>query len=188
MNRQWILLWLLGLTAVAAGCRNDGEVVKRLNSNNAVVRLAAAREVAKAAAPRGIRGRLTSLLRGSPDGRVVEALIQRLKDPLPEVRIMATKALGNLKSRRAVPHLQESLKDDVPDVSREAVASLGKIGDRRALPALAGVLNDPGLGLTAIWSLGSIGDQEAISLLLPLVKSKDKYVRYNTMQALKRLR
>ncbi len=188
MNRQWILLCLLGLTVAGAGCGSDGGVIKRLNSNNTAVRLTAATEIAKAAASRGIRGRLTSLLKGSPDGGVVEALIQRLKDPLPEVRIVAAETLGNLKSHQAVPHLQEALKDDVPNVPREAAASLGKIGDRKALPALAGLLDEPDLRLTAIWALGSIGDREAIPLLLPLVESKDKYVRYNAMQALKNLR
>lgn len=147
-----------------------------------------AREIAQDAAATGIRGRLASLFKGSPGKRVVEALIQRLQDPSPEVKGMAVKALGNLKSHQAVQGLIEAFKDEAPAVRLEVAASLGKIGDRKAVPTLAGVLDDPDLRLTAIWALGNIGDREAIPLLLPFTGSDDKYLRYNAMQALKKLK
>lgn len=187
MSWRWALLGFLGLIAWAAGCGSNEEWVGLLHSSNPVVRLAAASEIARLAAPTGMRGRLASLLQGSVDERVIEALIQRLADPAPEVRVRAARALGNLKSRQAIPRLQETLKDEVLEVRREAASSLGKILDPRAIPALASALDDPDLRLTVIWALGNIGDGEAVPLLLPLVESRDRYVRYSAMQALKKL-
>lgn len=76
------------------------------------------------------------------DSRVVEALIQMLKDPDRAVREDATIALGNIGDPKAVDALIEAMKDG--SVRRHAIASLGMIGDPRAFPAVLDALKGKG--------------------------------------------
>lgn len=76
------------------------------------------------------------------DSRVVEALIDMLKDPDRAVREDATIALGNIGDPKAVDALMEAMKDGT--VRRHAIASLGMIGDSRAFPAVLDALRGKG--------------------------------------------
>jgi len=75
--------------------------------------------------------------------RVVEALIELLKDSDRAVREDATIALGNIGDPAAVDGLLETMKDGT--VKRHAIASLGMIGDPRALPAVLDALKGKGI-------------------------------------------
>ena len=74
--------------------------------------------------------------------RVVDALVELLKDSDRAVREDATIALGNIGDPRAVDGLIEAMKDGA--VRRHAIASLGMIGDPRALPAVLDALKGKG--------------------------------------------
>jgi HEAT repeat protein len=76
------------------------------------------------------------------DPRVVDALIDMLKDPDRAVREDATIALGNIGDSKAVDALMEAMKDGT--VRRHAIASLGMIGDPRAFPAVLDALKGKG--------------------------------------------
>ena len=67
-------------------------------------------------------------------------LVERLQDPLAEIRRTAAQALGNLHIREASEPLAAALRDEVLTVRLEAVSSLGKIRDPRGLQPLAAVL------------------------------------------------
>lgn len=58
-------------------------------------------------------------------------LVERLRDPVADVRKTAAKTLGELKARDAVPALVEAASD--PDVRFAAIAALTAMPDRKAL-------------------------------------------------------
>ena len=78
------------------------------------------------------------------DARVVDALVEALKDEDRAVREDATIALGIIGDPRAVDGLVEAMKDGA--VKRHAIASLGMIGDARALTPVLDALKGKGMG------------------------------------------
>lgn len=106
-----------------------------------------------------------------------------------EIRLAAIKALGDIKDKNAVIVLIGVLREGDTRLGKAAVESLGKIGDSRAVPDIIQFLNknnEP--SLTAIWALGNIGDGRAIPTLTGLLNNKNKYVRYDAAQSLKKIR
>src|SRR5262249_12708532 len=92
----------------------------------------------------------------------VHHLTQALKDPEPDVRARAARALADAGSlRQAIPMLIVSLRDTNREVRVEAAVALGNIGPLTAdvVPALTQALNDPVLevGTRAATALGIIG-------------------------------
>ena len=77
------------------------------------------------------------------DPRVVEGLIQAVKDEDRAVREDATIALGIIGDSHAVDALIEAMKDGA--VKRHAIASLGMIGDARALQPVLDALKGKGI-------------------------------------------
>jgi HEAT repeat protein len=185
MSRRFVF-WMAPALLFAA-CGRDASLVKRLENDNPLVRLSAAREIAADAAASGVRGVAVWVLKGVPGSSVARTLVERLGDPSAEVRQTAARALGNLHIREASEPLAAALRDEVLTVRLEAVASLGKIGDPRGLEPLAGVLDDPELRAPTIWALAAIGDRRAVPLLKPLAENPDGAVRFNARRALRRL-
>jgi HEAT repeat protein len=185
MTRGFVF-WMATALLFAA-CGGDASLVKRLENDNPLVRLSAAREIAADAAASGVRGVVVWVRKGVPGPSIVRALVERLRDPSAEVRQTAARALGNLRIREASEPLAAALGDEVLTVRLEAVASLGKIGDPRGLQPLAAVLDDPELRASAIWALGAIGDRGAVPLLKPLAEHPDGVVRFNARRALRKL-
>ena len=77
------------------------------------------------------------------EDRVVDALIERLRDEDRAVREDATIALGIIGDPKAVDGLVDVMKDGI--VKRHAIASLGMIGDARALPPVLDALKGKGI-------------------------------------------
>ena len=77
------------------------------------------------------------------ESRVVEALINMIKDPDRAVREDATIALGNIGDPQAVDALLEAMKDGT--VKRHAIDSLGMIGDPRAFQPVLDALKGKGI-------------------------------------------
>ena len=94
---------------------------------------------------RALGGMTTDYQMGRPwirESRVVEALINMLKDPDRAVREDATIGLGNIGDAQAVDALIDAMKDG--SVRRHAIASLGMIGDPRAFQPVLDTLKGKG--------------------------------------------
>ena len=72
------------------------------------------------------------------DARVtaVDALIDAMKDPNPQVRFRAVWALGKIGDSRAYPTIVELTHDPDSAVSYDAIMALGELGDARAVEPL----------------------------------------------------
>jgi HEAT repeat protein len=102
------------------------------------------------------------------------ALIERLLDPAPAVRLRLAEALGRRGCREAVPDLMTLLKDQTGHVRAAAATALGRIGEPAAVAALAGLLGDPfpdvrAAGMDAIVAVGG-ADEARRGLVLALLE------------------
>jgi len=75
----------------------------------------------------------------------VEAGLELLDEPSPEIRAGAAAYLGMRGAAEAVPKLIRLLRDPDAGVRCSAAAALGTIGDPRALPFLERALADSDL-------------------------------------------
>lgn len=76
------------------------------------------------------------------DDRLIEKLIESLKDKDPAVRWESAMKLGDLKDNRAVVPLISAMADAHPYVRRRAAFALGELHDLRAIDSLIKALND----------------------------------------------
>jgi HEAT repeat protein len=92
----------------------------------------------------------------------VPALVAALTDPLPEVRLEAARALGNIADPRAIEPLRRALDDRHFHVRRMAAAALGQFDDPRVLETLTALCLqvEPyyGVRLRAGLSLSTLGE------------------------------
>jgi HEAT repeat protein len=91
--------------------------------------------------------------------KVVDKLLDMLKDPDRAVREDATIALGMIGDPRAVEGLIEAMKDGA--VKRHAIMSLGMIGDARALPPVLNALKGKGIPQDGTPTPGCIVSEDA---------------------------
>ena len=126
---------------------------------------------------------------GDLDGRsATGALTEFLDSSQPKgTRLLATRALGKIGQDEAVPILIRAIPEDDLELRTATVEALGMIGDVRAVQPLIEQAKQTNVQLTAIWALGNLRCQESIAALTELLKSDDKFVRYNARQSLKRL-
>ncbi len=98
----------------------------------------------------------------------VEELITALRDPIPEVRREAAKALGAIGDPRAVPALLQLLKDPASGLTLEAAEALGAIGSPDATDELTMLLDDERIEarIAACQALKRIADPRALPALL----------------------
>ncbi|MGH7230031.1 MAG: HEAT repeat domain-containing protein [Nitrospiraceae bacterium] len=93
------------------------------------------------------------------DPKVVDRLIEVLKDSDRAVREDATIALGMIGDPRAIDALIEAMKDGA--VKRHAIMSLGMIGNSRALPPVLDALKGKGIRQDGTPTPGCIVSEEA---------------------------
>ena len=77
---------------------------------------------------------------GAPES--VDAALEALRDPAPEMRWTAAMVLGRLGEPRAEDALIAALGDPHGEVRRQAAASLGYLGATKARPALEDLAGD----------------------------------------------
>jgi HEAT repeat protein len=108
-----------------------------------------------------------------------EAFMGALEAGVPELRMAAANALGELGESDAVPGLVDRFEDPDPRVRARAARACGDIGDPRATGPLAGLLSDPSADVRreAAEALGGIGNRQALEALLDLYDDADERVR-----------
>ncbi len=125
---------------------------------------------------------------------------ESLKEKFLNVRVMAIKAIGNLKNNNAVPTLLYCLnnKNENYRIRLACADALGKIGDRFAVSPLIDVVQDEDeksvyLKESATQALGLLGDKRALDPLLSILETKqgiaDKFsfLKERVLEALNRI-
>jgi HEAT repeat protein len=128
----------------------------------------------------------------SPTEKIIQALIEALKDKDPGVVKKAAEALGDIgpRAKAAVPTLIESLKDENKVVRQGTAEALGRIGPsaKAAVPTLIESLKDENKGVRwrASEALGKIGPEAkaAVPALTEALKDENEGVRQGTAEAL----
>jgi HEAT repeat protein len=108
-----------------------------------------------------------------------KAFVQALGSDIPELRMAAANALGELETSEAVPKLVERFDDPDPRVRARAARACGLITDPRATEGLVGLLSDSRAAVRreAADSLGRIGNRQALSALLGMYDDENERVR-----------
>ncbi len=105
-----------------------------------------------------------------------------LNDSDPDVRIFAAGILGESRLKQAFPALQKALTAPEENLRYAAAEALGKIGEKKAIPILVECLKDQWVRYPSIESLGLLDASEAIPELLGLYE-EDEWVRVAVIEA-----
>src|SRR4030067_1113236 len=183
LRKIFSVFFLLGLitTAGCSRCSNPylnpdiKDYLKNLKSSNVVIKREAINKLGKL--------QITE---------AVPAMIRLLSEDSAEIRPDIIEALGNIGDRTALYSLINRLNDDNLRVREKVIEALGKLADKRAVPALVSILEQKDKKsesevLIAIWALGNIGDKSAVPILNSLLGDNNRYVRFNSTQALKKI-
>lgn len=113
------------------------------------------------------------------DWAKVQAFVKALSAEIPELRMAAANALGELGEPKAVSPLVDRLNDTDPRIRERAARSLGMLGDPRAVDPLIRYLDDthPRVRREVAESLGTIGSDRAVSALRDLLDDPNETVR-----------
>lgn len=96
-----------------------------------------------------------------------DAVVALLEDPGVFVRLLATRALGNLGDRRHVEAVRRRLDDEAADVRWSAALALSRLNDTESAGRIAAMLADEDVRPWALLALSAIGtDAEAVKPLL----------------------
>ena len=120
-----------------------------------------------------------SLDEDAADWVKAKAFMRALDAEVPELRMAAANALGEINESDAVPKITERFDDPDPRVRARAARACGQISDPRATDALEGLLSDPKAGVRreAADALGSISNRQALQALLELYDDDSERVR-----------
>jgi len=113
------------------------------------------------------------------DKKLIERLIELLKDKDSKVRMSVVDVLGDIDSDNTVESLISLLKVKDRDVRWNVVYALGRIGSDRAIELLVPLLKDKDRDVCwdAAHALGYIGSDKAIVQLTSLLKDRNSIVR-----------
>gem|GEM_PF-3790175 len=128
-----------GQVRLLTGKRVEREGARRLAERRSIPRLA---EALRTSPDERDRERAARALGRIDDPRVVEPLIEGLRDIHPLVRKASAAALGETGRRRAVEPLLQLLDDPDPEVRREAQLALVRIGDAVLHPLISLLKDD----------------------------------------------
>ncbi|MFB6083648.1 MAG: HEAT repeat domain-containing protein [Halorientalis sp.] len=104
------------------------------------------------------------------DWAKAKAFAQALGADVPELRMAAANALGELGKTDVLPKLLERLDDPDPRVRARVARACGRLADARATDALIERLSDPKAEVRreAAEALGNIGNRQALTALLSM--------------------
>jgi HEAT repeat protein len=109
------------------------------------------------------------------DGRLVQALLDHLKDRDEATRAAAARDLTQYRDERIMPALIAALKDEAWTVQYAAAASLGNLGDPHATSALVAMLDyNPGAAALALGDLHRVETVTQLSALLASPKASNR--------------
>lgn len=113
------------------------------------------------------------------DWAKAKAFVRALGAEIPELRMAAANALGEIEQSEAVPQLVERFDDPEPGVRARTARACGQIADPRATDGLVGLLSDPKAGVRreAADALGRIGNRQALQALLTMYDDSSERVR-----------
>lgn len=141
-----------------------------------------------------VRGRAAFALASVQDTAAVPALLSRLKDSVPLVRIDATLALGQMPPERVpeTPLLRTLRFERDARVQRRLIEALGKTGDSASLKDLLRLRppadRNPALALSlARYGMRGIIDSAATNWLTEHLRAEDPWTRRNAAYALGRV-
>jgi len=113
------------------------------------------------------------------DWMKAKAFSRALAADIPELRMAAANALGELGVPDTIARLVKRFEDRDPRVRARAARACRDIGDARAAEALTGLLTDPKpeVRREAAEALGRIGNRQALQALLQLYDDDSERVR-----------
>lgn len=123
------------------------------------------------------------------DKNKIEKLKEALKDKDINVRVIAIRALGQIRNKEAVPSLIEALKDKKVRIRFAAIEALGHIGNIEAATALIEILKDTDkdICLSATSALENIGNKEVTLSIVNELGAKDEIIRNRAKKSLETL-
>ncbi len=113
------------------------------------------------------------------DWAKAKAFSQALSADIPELRMAAANALGELGKTDVLPTLLESLDDSDPRVRARVARACGRLEDARATDALIDRLSDPKADVRreAAEALGAISNRQALTALLDMFDDERAPIR-----------
>lgn len=125
----------------------------------------------------------------TPDWVNTQTLIDWLDSDMPEFRMVAAAALGEIGDEHAISHIIPAFDDIDPRVRERAVRACGTIGDERATRPIIDRLqdNDVRVKRAAANALADIGTDRALEALIPLTRADDSQLRHIAATELHRL-
>ena len=117
--------------------------------------------------------------------KVIDAVLELVRDKDEDIRRAAIEILNQTKDERAVDSLIHATRDPDWWVSERAVDALAEIGSKRAVPRLVEMLNAPGTSRRprswcAPWASSAT---PRCDILLPLVARPEREIRIEAIQA-----
>lgn len=118
--------------------------------------------------------------------RIVSAVIAACADPVPQVRVAAIAAAGDLRFSGAVETLTRLLRHPQALTRQAVVRALAEIGDAAVIPAVLPLLDDvdPDVQRVTAAALGKFGDGRVAEGLLRLAHDHDPDVAIAAVEAL----
>ncbi len=119
----------------------------------------------------------------------VPELLPLLKDPDPEARQKAVRALGRAGDRSAAAEIRPLLKDEIPWVRAAAVEAIGRLGGKDDENAVLALSKDPDVlvqerAWVALGTMGAVGARKALKEAL---NQGEPRIRAAALQALGRI-
>jgi HEAT repeat protein/beta-lactamase regulating signal transducer with metallopeptidase domain len=124
------------------------------------------------------------------DPRMVNALLEALKDTDKDVRETAMHALVQMRDPRMFEPLVAALKDASADVREQAAFGLGQLRDARAVEPLGSAIKDQNASVRqqAVFALGQLRAVSAIDAITPALHDTSADVREQAAFALGQIR
>ncbi len=120
-----------------------------------------------------------SKVREGADWATAKKFANALSSDVPELRMAAASALGQLGEPSAIPTLANALDDENPNVRVRSCAALAQIGHPKSVPAIINRLSDPNGAVRreAAVALASLGTDQGLAALFDMLDDPNTAIR-----------